>query len=72
MTTTTPLSPRRVVWLRRRRALGRTWAQYRSSTPGMIGLVILVLFVTMALAAPLQRVDVGHAARHSEADVAHK
>lgn len=47
------LSPRRVTWLRRRRALGRTWAQYRSSTPGMIGLVVLLAFVAMALAAPL-------------------
>ncbi|HSK35484.1 MAG TPA: ABC transporter permease, partial [Actinomycetota bacterium] len=47
------LSPRRVAWLRRRRALGRTWALYRTSTPGMIGLGILVTFVLVALAAPL-------------------
>ena len=51
--TAVTLSPRRVAWARRRRALGRTWDQYRSSRPGMIGLGILVLFVLMALAAPL-------------------
>ena len=52
--TAVPLSsPRRVAWLRRRRALARTWAQYRSSKPGMLGLVILLVFVAMALIAPL-------------------
>jgi len=54
--TATPVvltSPRRVAWLRRRRALARTWAQYRSSKPGMLGLVILLVFVAMALIAPL-------------------
>ncbi len=51
--TAVTLSPRRVAWARRRRAFGRTWAQYRSSRPGMFGLAILVLFVAMALAAPL-------------------
>jgi peptide/nickel transport system permease protein len=47
------LSPRRLTWARRRRALRRTWAQYRSSRPGMIGLVVLVLFVMLALLAPV-------------------
>ncbi len=53
--TTAPvnLSPRRVAWLRRRRALARTWGQYRASKPGMLGLTILVAFVVMALLAPL-------------------
>ncbi|MET0805064.1 MAG: ABC transporter permease, partial [Acidimicrobiales bacterium] len=52
--TAVPLSShRRVAWLRRRRALARTWAQYRSSKPGMLGLVILLVFVAMALIAPL-------------------
>ena len=50
---TVALSPRRVAWTRRRRALGRTVRQYRSSRPGMIGLVVLLVFVAMALAAPL-------------------
>jgi peptide/nickel transport system permease protein len=52
-TTTKTLSPRRVAWLRRRKAWGRMWAQYRTSTAGMIGLGILVVIVGMALAAPL-------------------
>ena len=38
---------------RRRAALGARWAQYRSAPQGMIGLAILVVFVAMALAAPL-------------------
>ncbi len=53
MTEAVALSPRRVAWLRRRRSWGRMWAQYRSSTPGMIGLVILLVFIALALAAPL-------------------
>jgi peptide/nickel transport system permease protein len=47
------LSGRRVAWQRRRRALAAAWAQYRRSVPGMIGLVVLLLIVVMALAAPL-------------------
>ena len=46
-------SARRVTWLRRRRALTAIWRDYRGHRPGMIGLVILVLVVAMALAAPL-------------------
>jgi peptide/nickel transport system permease protein len=49
----TPLSGRAVTWRRRRRALARGWADYRHSTPGMIGLVVLVLIIATALAAPL-------------------
>jgi peptide/nickel transport system permease protein len=46
-------SARRITWQRRRRAAARAWRQYRASTPGMVGLAILVVFVAMALAAPL-------------------
>jgi len=46
-------SARRIAWLRRRRAFGRAWHEYRHHLPGMIGLGILVLAVAMALAAPL-------------------
>jgi peptide/nickel transport system permease protein len=46
-------SARRIVWLRRRRALAGLWRQYRQHRPGMVGLVILALIVLMALAAPL-------------------
>jgi peptide/nickel transport system permease protein len=46
-------SARRIAWLRRRRALAGAWRDYRSDRAGMIGLAVLVLFVAMALAAPL-------------------
>jgi peptide/nickel transport system permease protein len=38
---------------RRRATAGRVWSQFRSSGQGMIGLAVLLLFVIMALAAPL-------------------
>jgi peptide/nickel transport system permease protein len=44
---------RRIAWLRRRRALAQVGRQYASSTPGMIGLGILFVFIVLALAAPL-------------------
>ena len=44
---------RRIAWQRRRRALARSWADFRRSPPGVIGLGILLLFLAMALAAPL-------------------
>jgi peptide/nickel transport system permease protein len=46
-------SARTIAWRRRRRALAGAWAQYRHSRPGMVGLGILVLFILLALAAPL-------------------
>jgi peptide/nickel transport system permease protein len=46
-------SPRRIAWLRRRRALAGVWREYRRHLPGMIGLAILVAAAAMALAAPL-------------------
>jgi peptide/nickel transport system permease protein len=46
-------SPRRITWLRRRRAVAAAWREYRRHVPGMIGLGILVVAVAMALAAPL-------------------
>jgi peptide/nickel transport system permease protein len=46
-------SPRRIAWLRRRRALAGAWREYRGDRTGMVGLVVLGLFVAMALAAPL-------------------
>jgi peptide/nickel transport system permease protein len=38
---------------RRRATAGRMWKQFRSSPQGMLGLGVLLLFVAMALAAPL-------------------
>jgi peptide/nickel transport system permease protein len=52
-TTQVSISGRRVAWLRRRRALAVAWRAFRHSAPGMIGLVVLLLIVAMALAAPL-------------------
>ena len=46
-------SGRRVAWGRRRRALVRGWASYRSSTQGMVGLVVLTVIVLAAIFAPL-------------------
>jgi peptide/nickel transport system permease protein len=52
-------SARRIAWQRRRRALAGAWAQYRRSRQGMVGLTILVLFVLLALAAPLLQDEAG-------------
>ena len=52
-------SARRIAWIRRRRALGRAVRDYRRSTPGMIGLGILVAAVAMAVAAPLLADEAG-------------
>jgi peptide/nickel transport system permease protein len=38
---------------RRRATASRVWAQFRGSRQGMIGLAVLLVFVTVALAAPL-------------------
>jgi len=46
-------SARRITWMRRRRAFGRGWADYRKSTAGLIGLGVLGVFVVFALAAPV-------------------
>jgi len=46
-------SARGIAWRRRRRAFALAWADYRSSLPGMIGLVTLVVFVLLALLAPV-------------------
>jgi peptide/nickel transport system permease protein len=42
-----------LAWGRRKRALGRTWAQYRRDREGMTGLIVLAVFVAIALFAPL-------------------
>ena len=52
-TVATGASARRIAWQRRRRALGRAWAEYRQDVPGLIGLGLLLLVVAIALAAPL-------------------
>ena len=42
-----------LVMKRRRATAGRVWRQFRSSRQGMIGLIVLLLFIAMALLAPL-------------------
>jgi peptide/nickel transport system permease protein len=65
MSTVAATSARTIAWRRRRQSLAGAWRQYRSSTPGMIGLAILVLFVALALAAPLVADRAGLAAVNS-------
>ena len=48
-----PRDPKSIKWLRRRRALSGFWRVYRQSRMGMVGLVLLVAFIFLALAAPL-------------------
>lgn len=46
-------SPRQLVWQRRRQAVTRNWALYRSNRQGMVGLGVMVFFTLLALASPL-------------------
>jgi peptide/nickel transport system permease protein len=48
-----PSSPRRIAWVRRRRSIARIWRTYRRNKMGMVGLVILALFMGMALIGPV-------------------
>lgn len=45
--------PRGLAWQRRRASAARFWRQYRAHRAGVLGLATLVLFVLLALAAPL-------------------
>jgi len=56
---------RRIAWQRRRRAFSAAWTLYRRSRPGMVGFVVLVLFVLVALAAPLLADEAGLSAVNS-------
>ena len=40
-----------IAWARRRRAFRRSWAQYRRDREGIVGLVVLAVFVALALFA---------------------
>lgn len=48
-----PKSARQIVWARRRRSATRVWRIYRKNKMGMAGLFILVLFILVAVLAPL-------------------
>jgi peptide/nickel transport system permease protein len=47
------VSARAIVRARRRKAAARVWRIYRKSFQGMLGLAILIVFIVIALAAPL-------------------
>ncbi len=47
------VSPRRLVWRRRREALSRNWTLYRHNRQGMVGLGVMAFFTALALASPL-------------------
>ena len=47
-----PKSPRRIGWARRRRALSAFWKTYRRSHMGMVGLVMMILFILLAVVGP--------------------
>jgi peptide/nickel transport system permease protein len=47
------LSPRQVVWTRRRQAAARTWQEFRRHKSGIAGLVVLAFFTLVAIGAPL-------------------
>jgi peptide/nickel transport system permease protein len=48
-----PRSGRKIVWARRRRSMGRMWKLYRKNKLGMAGLIILVIFILIAIFAPI-------------------
>jgi peptide/nickel transport system permease protein len=48
-----PANPRRIAWARRRRAIAGYWRTYRRNAQGMVGLIVLTLFIVIAIAAPL-------------------
>ena len=53
MSTTTVVSARQLAWRRRRASWSRGWGLFRANRSGMVGLVILTLFVLVAVFAPL-------------------
>ena len=46
-------SPRSIARTRRRRALAASWATFRGNRRGMIGLVVLVVFILVAIFGPM-------------------
>ncbi len=54
-----PEDPRKIAWARRRRSLKRIVRIYRKNKMGMAGLIILVVFVLVAVFAPLISAEEG-------------
>lgn len=52
-TTLSGPSPRAIAWRRRRTALSRLWREFRRYRTGMLGLAVLVVFVLVAVFAPV-------------------
>ena len=48
-----PRDPRKIKWARRRRAFVGFWRVFRQSRMGMVGLILLGIFILVALTAPL-------------------
>jgi len=48
-----PKSPRAIAWTRRRMSARRIWRTFRRNKMGMLGLIVLALFVAVAVFAPL-------------------
>src|SRR3712207_4316324 len=48
-----PFSPRRQLWVRRRRTIAGYWWTYRRNRPCVVGLAILAVFAALAIASPL-------------------
>ena len=48
-----PRDPRKIRWARRRRAFVGFWRVFHQSRMGMVGLVMLGVFILVALTAPL-------------------
>jgi peptide/nickel transport system permease protein len=44
-------SPRRIAWTRRRASMARFWKDYRRDTMGIVGLIILAVFIAVAIFA---------------------
>lgn len=53
MSDANPMSARQVAWQRRRASSGRVWAEFRQSRTGVAGLCVLMIFVLVAVLAPV-------------------
>lgn len=51
--TDVPRTSRQLAWARRRRALSGYWRTYRRNRQGMVGLVVLLVFIFLAIFGPL-------------------
>lgn len=64
-----PLSARQVTWRRRKASAGRTWREFRRHKSGVAGLIALILFVLVAVFAPLLADPAGQLRTQATGDV---